>query len=71
MTKEEKEQEIEHAKDFLIDIIPHNTPNFREVLQETAESYVDSMYANARRKVLEVENTEFDYGHNVKHYSED
>lgn len=24
-----------------------------------------------RRKSLEAENTEFDYGHNVKHYSED
>ena len=46
MTKEERLQEIEHAKDFLIDIIPHNTPNFWEVLQETAEAYVDSMYEN-------------------------
>ncbi len=44
MTQEERLQEIEHAKDFLIDIIPHNTPNFWEVLQETAEAYVDSMY---------------------------
>ena len=44
MTKEEREQEIEHAKDFLIDIIPHNTLNFLEVLQETAEAYVDSIY---------------------------
>ena len=69
MTQEERLQEIEHAKDFLIDIIPHNTPNFWEVLQDTAEAYVDSMYANDSRKVLEVENTEFDYGHNVKHYS--
>ena len=43
MTQEERLQEIEHAKDFLIDIIPHNTPNFMEVLQETAEAYVDSM----------------------------
>lgn len=43
MTQEERLQEIEHAKDFLIDIIPHNTPNFLEVLQETAEAYVDSM----------------------------
>ena len=46
MTKEERLQEIEHAKDFLIDIIPHNIPNFGEVLQETAEAYVDSMYEN-------------------------
>lgn len=46
MTHEERLQEIEHAKDFLIDIIPHNTPNFLEVLQETAEAYVDSMYEN-------------------------
>lgn len=42
MTREERLQEIEHAKDFLIDIIPHNTPNFMEVLQETAEAYVDT-----------------------------
>lgn len=46
MTQKERLQEIEHAKDFLIDIIPHNTPNFFEVLQETAEAYVDSMYEN-------------------------
>lgn len=46
MTKEERLQEIEHAKDFLIDIIPHNTPNFMEVLQETAEAYVDAMNDN-------------------------
>lgn len=46
MTQEERLQEIEHAKDFLIDIIPHNMPNFFEVLQETAEAYVDSMYEN-------------------------
>lgn len=46
MTQEERLQEIEHAKDFLIDIIPHNTPNFFEVLQETAEAYVDSMCEN-------------------------
>ena len=44
MTQEERLQEIEHAKDFLIDIIPHNTPNFMEVLQEAAEAYVDTMY---------------------------
>ena len=43
MTQEERLQEIEHAKDFLIDIIPHNIPNFGEVLQETAEAYVDAM----------------------------
>lgn len=48
MTHEERQQEIEHAKDFLIDIIPHNTPNFFEVLQETAEAYVDSMYENIK-----------------------
>lgn len=43
MTAKDREEEIQHAKDFLIDIIPHNTPNFLEVLQETAEAYVDSM----------------------------
>lgn len=43
MTQEERLQEIEHAKDFLIDITPHNIPNFWEVLQETAEAYVDAM----------------------------
>ena len=49
MTQEERLQEIEYAKDFLIDIIPHNTPNFVEVLQETAEAYVDSInYDNVK-----------------------
>ena len=44
MTPEGREQEVEHAKDFLIDIIPHGTPNFLQVLQETAEAYVDTIY---------------------------
>lgn len=49
MTQEERLQEIEHAKDFLIYIIPPNTPNFLEVLQETAEAYVDSInYDNVK-----------------------
>lgn len=70
MTQEERQQEIEHAKDFLIDIIPYDTPNYWEELQQRAEDYVDWMYGNTRER-LEAENTEFDYGHNVKHYSED
>ena len=43
--------------------------------QREAEREVDEYLKNLenidQRKALEAENTEFDYGHNVKHYNED
>ena len=36
-----REQIIQHAMDFLCDIIPWNTPNYEEELRKAAESYVD------------------------------
>ena len=36
-----REQRIQHAMDFLCDIIPWNTPNYEEELRKAAESYVD------------------------------
>ena len=39
--------------------------------ERKVDEYLKKMEDNARRKALEAENTEFDYGHNVKHYSED
>lgn len=35
------------------------------------DEYLEKMESIDRRMALEAENTEFDYGHNVKHYSED
>jgi hypothetical protein len=36
-----REQRIQHAMDFLCDIIPHNDPNYWENLRAAAENYVD------------------------------
>ena len=48
---------------------------FRQYCAAQLESEVDEhlmkMDSIDKRKALEAENTEFDYGHNVKHYSED
>jgi hypothetical protein len=39
-------------------------------LESEVDEYLKKMEDNDRRKALEIENTEFDYGHNVKYYSE-
>ena len=39
-------------------------------LESDVDEYLKKMEDNERRKALEAENTEFDYGHNVKHYRE-
>ena len=36
-----REQRIQHAMDFLCDIIPWNTPNYEEALRNAAEHYID------------------------------
>jgi hypothetical protein len=36
-----REQRIQHAMDFLCDIIPWDTPNYEEELRKAAESYID------------------------------
>jgi hypothetical protein len=36
-----REQRIQHAMDFLCDIIPWSTPNYEEELRKAAESYID------------------------------
>jgi hypothetical protein len=43
----------------------------RREAETEVDEYLKKMEDNERRKALEAENTEFDYGHNVKHYSED
>ena len=40
-------------------------------LESEVDEYLMKMENIDKRKALEAENTEFDYGHNVKHYSED
>ena len=40
-------------------------------LEDEVDKYLKKMESIDQRKALEAENTEFDYGHNVKHYSED
>ena len=40
-------------------------------LTTEVDEYLKKMECIDQRKALEAENTEFDYGHNVKHYSED
>ena len=40
-------------------------------LESEVDEYLRKMESIDRRKALEAENTEFDYGHNVKHLSED
>ena len=40
-------------------------------LEAEVDEYLKKMKNNDRIKALEAENTEFEYGHNVKHYSED
>ena len=36
-----KEERIQHAMDFLCDMIPWDTPNYEEELRKAAESYID------------------------------
>ena len=36
-----REQRIQHAIDFLCDIIPHNTSDYWKVVRKYAENYVD------------------------------
>lgn len=40
-------------------------------LEFEVDEYLKKMEGIDRRMALEAENTEFDYGHNVKHYNED
>ena len=40
-------------------------------LESEVDKYLKKIESIDRRKALEAENTEFDYGHNVKHLSED
>lgn len=40
-------------------------------LESEVDEYLKKMESIDQRKALEAKNTEFDYGHNVKHYSED
>lgn len=37
----DREQRIQHAIDFLCDMIPHSTPNYWEEVRRYAENYVD------------------------------
>lgn len=41
------------------------------VLEQEVDEYLKKIENTDQRKALEAENTEFDYGHNVKHYRED
>lgn len=34
------EERVQHAMDFLCDIIPWNTPDYAKVLRESAEAYI-------------------------------
>ena len=36
-----KEERIQHAMDFLCDIIPYETSNYEEELRKAAELYID------------------------------
>lgn len=36
-----KEVHVQHAMDFLCDIIPYETPNYEEALRKAAELYID------------------------------
>ena len=40
-------------------------------LESEVDEWLKNMADIDQRKALETENTEFDYGHNVKHYNED
>lgn len=42
-----------------------------EALEREVDEYLKKIENIDQRKALEAENTEFDYGHNVKHYNED
>ena len=36
-----REQRIQHAMDFLCDMIPWDSPNYEDELREAAEAYID------------------------------
>ena len=40
-TANNREERIQHAMDFLSDMIPYDDPNYFEYLKEAAENYVD------------------------------
>ena len=43
----------------------------KDKLESEVDEYLKKMDSIDKRKALEAENTEFDYGHNVKHYIEE
>ena len=48
-----REQRIQHAMDFLCDIIPWNTPNYEEELRKAAEVFVVCVRLASVNKILE------------------
>ena len=55
----------DYIDDFLrhgSDLIPYSDPDYQQKIMQMANEYADFMISS-----LELENTEFDYGHNVKH----
>lgn len=42
----EREELIEYAKMFYCDMIPHNDPDYEQILQEVSENYADMMLGN-------------------------
>ena len=49
----------------------HECRKLTKQRESEVDEYLKKMESIDQRKALEAENTEFDYGHNVKHYSED
>jgi hypothetical protein len=67
-----KAQKRQKYTDSTLDIeAMHECRKLTKQRESEVDEYLKKMENNDRRKALEAENTEFDYGHNVKHYSEE
>lgn len=64
-----REELIDYALGHVCDLVPYDDPEYTKKVMELAESYADLMLdpEKLNKAFLEMENTEFDFGHNVNH----
>ena len=66
-----KAQKRKEFTDSTLDIeAMHECRKLTKQRESEVDEYLKKMESIDQRKALEAENTEFDYGHNVKHYIE-
>lgn len=59
-----REDHINYFINHASDLIPYSDPEYHVKLKQMAEEYADYQIQ------LELDNTEYDYGHNINHSSD-